>query len=137
MIAKITGGLAAGGVIAGGVCSWITLAALLTWYEGIGAAGSLFSLPGASLFLMGGALGAVATPVLFWTVLRHVPFGTVLKLGIPFTVAGAMIGEWWRPFGFDGPRPPGVLIGAFAGFVLAGLVARLVASRRAPAAAEH
>ena len=70
----------------------------------------------------GALCGLVGGPLLGWGLLRRVPLGRALVWTAVGTIVGAVGGEALRsvitPFG---PLLPGVLTGAFLGFVAAGI----------------
>lgn len=131
-IIEVTAGLAVTGAVVGAVCA-IGIILVLNAING-GIAG-LFSADGA-VFLavvafVGALFGLVAAPLLSWGLLRRVPLGkAILATGLG-TMTGAVAGETFYPMNPYVGGVPAVILGGFAGFIVGGIVVRLVAVQRA------
>ena len=125
-IVAVTVGLSAIGGVVGALCANAALAIL------IGIRGGPRALPSHELVRVfeiasgfGAAAGLVGAPLLGWGLLRHVS----LRRAIPITalgcVAGAVLGEVARPVKLYTTQIPAALLGAFFGFLLAGILLSL------------
>jgi hypothetical protein len=111
-MAVITTGLVGAGAIFGAVAGTVALAVSLI-IDGIP------SLVGAALLgaYFGAPLGAVAAPILGWSLLRRVPLGRMFIVCAAGTVMGGVVG--WLTAGSDGDIMVGGLAGAAIGCVVA------------------
>jgi hypothetical protein len=75
--------------------------------------------------ILGAFLGLIATPLLFWGLLRHVSFGRALAYGVPATILGALIGDMLKPSVVHEGWIDGPLLGAVVGFGIAAVGLRL------------
>ena len=126
-------GLSGVGAIVGGVCATIAVALILAIrppHDSVLRFDALPFLFGVAQF--GAVVGAVAAPVLGFAVLRRVALGRAVVVTALGTIIGAVIGEFLSPLNpYDADLAPGVVRGALAGFVAAGLYLRFT-TRHAP-----
>lgn len=111
-IAAITTGLVGAGAVFGAVAGTVALAVSLI-IDGIP------SLVGAALLgaYFGAPLGAIAAPILGWSLLRRVPLGRMFVVCATGTVIGGVAG--WLAAGSNGDIMRGGLAGAAIGCVVA------------------
>jgi hypothetical protein len=130
-IAVVTAGLSAAGAVFGAVCAAASVAIIAVSAAGVAALGSggTWGIMGASAGF-GALVGTIGAPMLGWGLLRHVPLGRVLVVTALGTILGALIGEWSRPLNPYSRVLPGVIAGAFIGFLLSGVTLWLHARRR-------
>jgi hypothetical protein len=131
-VALVTAGLSAAGGLAGALCAAAAVAVIAGAWGGVGelASGAAFRL----MALAAGAgtlTGMVGAPLLGWGLLRRVPLGQAIAVTALGTVVGAVAGELLNPFNPYARAVPGVIGGAIAGFVVAGVGLR-IATRRPP-----
>jgi predicted acyltransferase len=127
----VLAGLVVVGAIAGGLCALlaINLSLLLEGpYDGPIRLDAVSLKFGA--FVMGAALGAVLTPLASFLFLRKVPLGRAIAACAFGTMLGAVAGD--RIWGFnpyDADLTPGVVQGAFLGFLVTNLALWLLYRR--------
>jgi hypothetical protein len=120
------------GGIVGAVCGAVAVAIIAAAEGGIGA---LISNDGIRIVGFAAGAGAVAgmigAPALAWGVLRRVPLGRAVVVTALGTVIGAILGEFLNPLNSHARIVPGVIAGAFGGFIAAGVALRIATRRRA------
>lgn len=125
-VAIVTSALSGTGAIVGAFCGAVAITAFTVIEFG---AGSVFSRGTPQLIGMavvyGALAGSVAAPLLAWGVLRRVPLGRAIVVTALGTVIGSVVGELYRPLNPYVRTVPGVIVGAFAGFLLSGIALRL------------
>lgn len=136
-ILAVTLGLTLTGAVFGGLAGVVAFAFAILITEGSIGAGDFQILPFAGYF--GSAIGAVAAPAAGWLLLRRVPLGRAVVSTVAGAVAGGVIG-WTLGEQFattlDGVVPAlgdpfvSAVLGAVAGFLIAGLILRRRASMR-------
>jgi hypothetical protein len=86
---------------------------------------------------IGALSGFILAPVAGFALLRRVPLGRSLAVCTLGTTFGGLLGNWIWPFNpYDADRSPGIVRGAFLGFVLVS-VALWAIGRTAPVVAER
>jgi hypothetical protein len=130
-VALVALGLAACGAFMGAACAIIAVAAALITHSprpilsGFAPPPLLVAVGAA-----GAAIGAVSAPILAFAVLRRVALGRAIVVTAIGTIVGAAAGEAIAPLNpYDADRSPGIVRGALIGFVAAGVVLRLTATR--------
>ena len=125
-VVLVTAALGATGALVGAVCSVVAVAVIA------GIEGGIRSLTSHELFGLlstagsfGAVVGLVGAPALGWILLRRVPLGRAILFTALGTVVGAVGGELLHPLDPYAHAVPGVLLGAFLGFIGAGVLARL------------
>lgn len=115
-IAVITLGLAAAGLVGGGVVGMVMMACWLV----IGGATALLREPEVFIYggLFGGVVGAVLGPLAAWLLMRHVPLGLAIGGTAAGTLAGAVLG-------LAAGDLNGSLLGALLGFGASAVFLRL------------
>jgi hypothetical protein len=98
-----------------------------------GGIGNLISNFGVRLVGSAAGAGAVAgmigAPALAWGVLRRVPLGRAAFVTAIGTVIGAVVGQFLNPLNSHASTLPGVIVGAFVGFLAAGVGLRIATHR--------
>ncbi len=125
-IVVVTFGLSVTGSVVGALCANAAVAILVSIRGGLRALPShelarLFEI--ASGF--GAAAGFVGAPLLGWGLLRSVPLRRAIAVTALGCVAGAVLGEVARPVKLYTTEIPAALLGAFLGFLLAGILLSL------------
>ena len=136
-VAVVTAGLSVSGGVVGAVCATAAVGVIATAESGFASLAS-----GAGLGLLGIAAGAgavvgmVGAPLLGWGLLRRVPLGRAIVITALGTVFGAVCGQLLNPLNPYSHVVPGVIGGALAGFVVAGVWLRATVRRtpRSPVA---
>jgi hypothetical protein len=137
-VALVTVGLSASGGLVGAVCAAAAVTVIAIAEDGIASLAS-----GATLRLLGVAAGAGAVvgmagaPLLGWSLLRRVPLGRAILVTAFGTVVGAVGGELLNPLNPYVQTVPGVVGGALAGFLVAGIGLRIAARRAPPTTVER
>ena len=129
-IALVTAGLSVTGGIVGAVCGAVTVAIIAGVEGGIGELTSNFGIRLVGLAAGAGAVaGMIGAPALAWGVLRRVPIGRAVLVTAMGTVIGAVLGEFFNPLNVHAGSVPGVIMGAFGGFLVAGVLLRIATHR--------
>ena len=132
-VIRVTSTLLAMGAVAGGACAVVIVLLMLVAAGGSGV-GELFTLETAALLariaVFGALVGAIGWPALAWGLLRRVPLGKAMAWTALGAVVGAVAGEMWAPFNPYSGAIPGILQGACAGFLGAGVMLRLTSGFR-------
>lgn len=123
-IVAVTGGLLAGGAVAGALAA---VAAVLIAVAVTGPGMESDWEPLLFIASVGALFGGVLLPITAWLFLRRVPLGLALLGTVVGTILGGSLGWILRR---GGDVIEGGVIGAFAGFALAALLLRLRASTR-------
>jgi hypothetical protein len=112
----VTAGLTVTGAIVGAICAASSLAIVLLVAEPAGS-GPYFYDALAFAGYVGALLGAIATPIIAWTLLRRVTLGRAIAHSVVGTIIGGLVGATLGGDAFVVPA----LAGALIGFVLAAL----------------
>jgi hypothetical protein len=125
-IVLVTAGLCGAGAVVGAICSAAAVSLIAAIEGGVGSLTSrelrgLLGIAGA----FGAVVGMIGAPALSWALLRRVPLGRAMLFTAIGTVMGAVGGELTRPLNPYARTVPAVLVGAFLGFIGAGVLARL------------
>jgi hypothetical protein len=125
-IVLVTAGLCATGGLVGAVSAASVVATLAIHSGGVHALTS-GGTPGLLAVAAGfGAFcGIIGGPLLAWGLLRRVPLGRVILYTAAGTILGAIGGQLLQPVNPFAQTVPGVLAGAFLGFVSAGIGLRV------------
>lgn len=126
-IGLVTASLSATGGIVGALCAASAVTIIAIAAQGVGAfTHGAIGIVGMSA-AAGAVAGTIAAPLLAWGLLRRVPLGRAILATAVGTVVGAVAGEWLRPFNPYVRTLPGVITGAFVGFLFAGVALHLLA----------
>lgn len=127
----VTAGLSGAGMMLGGVCAATAVCIAVAFESGISALLSSVSLWNLlRIAATGAVIGGIAAPAYVWAVMRRVPLGAGAASTALGTVVGAIVGNRIAPINSSGMSyTPGILCGALVGFVLAGVLARMVWGR--------
>jgi hypothetical protein len=130
-IAVVTAGLSLTGGVIGAVCAEAAVGILVIFESGVRAffSHNTLQLLGPTMGF-GAVVGAIGAPILAWGLLRRVPLGRAIFVTACGTVLGAVAGEILRPLPLT-RTIPGVLAGAVAGFLVAGVGLWIHARRHA------
>jgi hypothetical protein len=121
-ILVVTGALALTGAVVGALCGVLSVTLALLPVRGFGGFDAgIFALAGP----VGGAVGAVTTPLIAWVLLRNVPLGRAILQCAVGTVAGGVLASWTN---FHNPLFSPI-VGATLGFTVAALHLRLKYAR--------
>ena len=125
-IVLVTVGLSATGGLVGAVsaASAITTIAIVSGGVSVLTSGGTPGLLGAAAGF-GAFCGILGAPMLGWGLLRRVPLGRAILCTAVGTILGAVGGELLQPINLFVQSLPGVLAGAFIGFVSAGIGLRV------------
>jgi hypothetical protein len=130
----VTAGLSAAGGVVGALTAVSAVSALflVSGHIEILLAGGPPRLLGVAA-AFGAFCGLVGGPLLGWGLLRRVPLGRALVWTAAGTIVGAVSGESLRAvLSWSGPIVPGVMLGGFLGFVIAGIGLRVHAHLTEP-----
>ena len=129
-IVLVTAGLSATGGVVGALSAASAVGAIFLLSGGSDA---LTSGPMPGLLAVAAGFGAfcgiIGAPVLGWGLLRRVPSGRAILWTAVGTVVGALSGELLQSLTPFAPAVPGVFVGAFLGFVGAGIGLHLQSQR--------
>ena len=122
----MTAGLSATGGLVGAISAASAVSTIAILSGGVDALTS-GSTPGLLLVAAGFGTfcGIIGGPLLSWGLLRRVPLGRVILWTAVGTILGAIGGELLQPVNPFAQSLPGVLAGAFLGFLSAGIGLRV------------
>jgi len=129
-VVAVTGGLILSGAAVGGVCGLVASVGWIAMERGMSALAQVRLLDFAVMSAFGAVIGAIASPTVLWGVLRHVPLGRVLLVGVPATIIGAWLGDWVLPLTTSRGWLQGAFVGAALGFTGASILLRALAARQ-------
>ncbi len=114
-IVVVSGGLVLTGAVVGTLCAYVAVTVLCLPVPELRALldAELFSISA----IVGGALGAITAPMIFWGLLRFVPLGRAIGWCAVGSILGGVAGWFVVPV-------IGALACAVAGFVVAAVVLR-------------
>ena len=129
-VLAVTAGLSVTGTLVGAACAGtaVFIASALDFGLTDLVRGSLSIVIRSAI--AGGILGSVLAPLCAFALLRSVPLGRAVVFTGVGTIVGSVVGDRLAPINpYSASYFPGIVTGALVGFVLAGLLSRLVKLR--------